>query len=583
MDLYIDLSSHVRDIIRKHAQQLLSQSSSSGSSSNAANNQTALVQSAIMCLDILVQLLGASGSWAQELNSILDEFVEMSEKLYAYIESIESAVVSGKAVEVKKLLGSVFLCIATCCKMLGAGCLSKFSVSLVAISALKHPHLRDCFPQRAMGHTLIVLDKEVTKVVSSSVAQTEGGIYRSELLFLQSIISTCTVLVVALPTFVHPYLNKVLSSFCRFSAFYHCSTAVHNKEQVSSMEAIDHCLLAVGGKIPSRLLLPVLLSIVDVAFSSGHETSLKFVQLIRSVAEKADRVTIISQLPKWLSLSLALLDYRRSYGDRSPVGDNVEHEIHNAITELCLKFTETELKAFITQINDWKNKSDEREGLSWTKEARCVTFYGLVHQLLDKLKFLFHPTFALFWPEVPEILKYVIKSAKKIILSQHGDLEGRVEVVASSAKKRKKQGASDIDISESQRQSLDELINLSTLIVTCVHGLCADSDVPFMNEDRYESVASPMLDFLSLRQPVNHQILMLTRNGSVAVRRAAVALLKDLFVGVGDDYSALLPECLPFLSELLEDDHNDVIADTRRTIAAIEELTGEKLDTYFNS
>lgn len=138
MDLYLDLSSHVRDIIRKHAQQLLSQSSSSGSNS-AANNQTALVQSAIMCLDILVQLLGSSGSWAQELNSILDEFVVMSEKLYAYIESIESTVASGKAVEVKKLLGSVFLCIATCCKMLGAGCLSKFSVSLNEISVLKHP------------------------------------------------------------------------------------------------------------------------------------------------------------------------------------------------------------------------------------------------------------------------------------------------------------------------------------------------------------------------------------------------------------------------------------------------------------
>lgn len=83
-----------------------------------------------------------------------------------------------------------------------------------------------------------------------------------------------------------------------------------------------------------------------------------------------------------------------------------------------------------------------------------------------------------------------------------------------------------------------------------------------------------------LWKPNNHQLLMLTRSNSVAVRRAAIAMLKDLFVGVGDDYTALLPECLPFLSELLEDDHNDVVADARRAIAAIEELTGEKLDTY---
>lgn len=53
------------------------------------------------------------------------------------------------------------------------------------------------------------------------------------------------------------------------------------------------------------------------------------------------------------------------------------------------------------------------------------------------------------------------------------------------------------------------------------------------------TVVSPALTAITaatsnelLWKPVNHQILMLTRNSSVAVRRAAVALLKDLFVGV---------------------------------------------------
>lgn len=51
-------------------------------------------------------------------------------------------------------------------------------------------------------------------------------------------------------------------------------------------------------------------------------------------------------------------------------------------------------------------------------------------------------------------------------------------------------------------------------------------------------------------------------------------------VQVGEEYLLLLPECLPFLSELLEDDSADVIAATGELIRYIEELSGEKLDAF---
>ena len=42
----------------------------------------------------------------------------------------------------------------------------------------------------------------------------------------------------------------------------------------------------------------------------------------------------------------------------------------------------------------------------------------------------------------------------------------------------------------------------------------------------------------------------------------------------------LVPECLPFLSELLEDNASDVTAQTGELIRYIEELSGEKLDAF---
>lgn len=47
-----------------------------------------------------------------------------------------------------------------------------------------------------------------------------------------------------------------------------------------------------------------------------------------------------------------------------------------------------------------------------------------------------------------------------------------------------------------------------------------------------------------------------------------------------DEYLTLLPECLPFLSELMEDSSRDVVAGASEAIKFIEELSGEKLDSY---
>lgn len=42
----------------------------------------------------------------------------------------------------------------------------------------------------------------------------------------------------------------------------------------------------------------------------------------------------------------------------------------------------------------------------------------------------------------------------------------------------------------------------------------------------------------------------------------------------------LLPECLPFLSELMEDANRDVVAAAADAIRFVEELSGEKLDEF---
>jgi U3 small nucleolar RNA-associated protein 10 len=49
---------------------------------------------------------------------------------------------------------------------------------------------------------------------------------------------------------------------------------------------------------------------------------------------------------------------------------------------------------------------------------------------------------------------------------------------------------------------------------------------------------------------------------------------------VGEEYILLLPECLPYLSEAMEDSASEVAALASEVIQSIEDVSGESLDSY---
>lgn len=67
------------------------------------------------------------------------------------------------------------------------------------------------------------------------------------------------------------------------------------------------------------------------------------------------------------------------------------------------------------------------------------------------------------------------------------------------------------------------------------------------------------------------------RSDDTAVRLAAVQCEMSLTEKLGEEWLSLLPQMLPFISELLEDDEEDVVAETGKWIRAIEGVLGESL------
>jgi U3 small nucleolar RNA-associated protein 10 len=81
-----------------------------------------------------------------------------------------------------------------------------------------------------------------------------------------------------------------------------------------------------------------------------------------------------------------------------------------------------------------------------------------------------------------------------------------------------------------------------------------------------------------LWKPLNHHILEACGNENRSeVRKAGISCLLKVIRTIGDEYMVLLPECLPVLSELLEDADEDIVTLAQECVAVGEELLGESL------
>ncbi|KAK8048515.1 armadillo-type protein [Apiospora phragmitis] len=80
------------------------------------------------------------------------------------------------------------------------------------------------------------------------------------------------------------------------------------------------------------------------------------------------------------------------------------------------------------------------------------------------------------------------------------------------------------------------------------------------------------------QKELNGALLKHLRSETAAVRLAAVKAEQSLTQRLGEDWLAMLPEMLPYISELQEDDDEEVERETQRWIVGIEEILGESLD-----
>jgi hypothetical protein len=583
--------------------------------------QAELPKSVLLCMDVLVYRLGEtasrSESWASALQDTLEDAVALMGTLSDLgagggqagketgmgrrardrsNSSDGSSDDSAKIDERTTVHGSAAL-------------LASSLVGALQMRAL--PYLSPL-----MGSMLVSLEKQTRVILTAGFDMRSLTDQRARALLVRSTLSAVSAVVTALPTFTHTFMLRVLQVCLPLTAAATdlMSSGGEDGAVISAalLRDVQTCLTAATTAIPPSRSLPVLRANAGVLLGMGPGVPAQLASLVAELFSGMERPAVLGNMQDACALAGLLLDHRRAMGEQ---GDSATEAMDAAVVEatavLLFKFTESELRQFILRLADWRDAGSEAEDTpaddAWRGAARATVFFRLMAMLSEKLRGVFVPTLALVWEDLVNVLTQLpTRAAKKAE-------EAGVEKKGTSKRGRsgdKGAGA----LAPAERAHTRELTTVATWASESIRLCCLHDATGFVDESRFEAVVAPLVDLLGHRdvfssdaeysefaqssvtpalvalacaaakdtlwKPMNHRILLLTRHSSDCVKTSCLATLHAMFQEVGEEYLILLPECIPFLAELLEEDNRQVTAETRELIQYIEGLSGESLDTY---
>ncbi|XP_019507348.1 PREDICTED: HEAT repeat-containing protein 1 [Hipposideros armiger] len=439
--------------------------------------------------------------------------------------------------EEKNVLGSALLCVAEVASTL---------------EALAIPQLPSLMP------SLLTTMKNTGELVS-------GDVYLlSALAALQKVVET-------LPHFISPYLEGVLSQ------------VIHLEKITSEMGLASQAnvrLMALKKTLATTLSPRVLLPAISKTYKQIEKNWKNHMGPYMSILQEHIGVMkkgeLTSHQPQLTAFFLEALDFRAQHpeNDLEEVG-KTENCIIDCLVAMVVKLSEVTFRPLFFKLFDWAKTED-------APKDRLLTFYNLANCIAEKLKGLF----TLF---AGHLVKPFADTLNQVNISK-----------------------TDEAFFDSENDPEKSCLLLQ-FILNCLYKIFLFDTQHFLSKERAEALMMPLVDQLenrlggeekfqervtqhlvpciaqfsvavaddSLWKPLNYQILLKTRDSSPKVRFAALITVLALAEKLKENYIVLLPESIPFLAELMEDECEEVEHQCQKTIQQLEAVLGEPLQSYF--
>ncbi|KAJ1644791.1 snoRNA-binding rRNA-processing protein utp10 [Coemansia asiatica] len=401
---------------------------------------------------------------------------------------------------------------------------------------------------------------------------------------------------------MHPYVRTIQGT---------SSNAGDLASQVR--DKADSLLTALSKNIPPRQLLPAQFAFHQKeASKQGAETIAAFVEFVGKTAGSLQRNYLLQFYKPLFKFFLSVFDATRNPAVPLAEVQAVEDAALSAFMRFVIKLNENLFKPLFLSFVEWAtadpsslpaipawtaasgavSSSDKELRMQSASEARLRVFYRALNMLFDKLKTIVAPYYSsVIDTTVAQLERYGV-SLDSIELQEEADRAEKpvpselwcavLESLYHSALYDSGSGFwTDANFLKIYRPLANQLANTKV-------PLGAPSDVAYeMYIGRVRKYLAPAASQLcaaagndAMWKSLNQESMMKSRSDDPAVRVGSLLVLQSLYEKLGEEFLILLPETIPYLAELLEDDNSRVERTTQETIKIIESYLGESLQAY---
>ncbi|KAK7526261.1 uncharacterized protein IWZ02DRAFT_416928 [Phyllosticta citriasiana] len=311
----------------------------------------------------------------------------------------------------------------------------------------------------------------------------------------------------------------------------------------------------------------------ESAVQAGYPAPREHLAALHRAIEMRPKSTVVKNAHQLFEFLIKAFDLRRTKLSSSEMSDEETEELIEEIEEAeqqvnavaittVMKLNDATFRPFFVRLVEWAAsgmpKKEARGGM-----LRATSLFVFLDTFFDKLKSIVTGYSSYMLDLAAEVLgKTSEKSAEHVHL-----LESTLSALAKSF------------------ENDDDDFWTAPSHFSVISGPLLSLIPAFASQSLTESHIIPSLTALAVaanspdhHKALNGAILKYMRSDSASTRLAAIKTEQALTEALGEEWLGLLPEMLPFISELQEDEDEQVERETARWIKRIEEVLGESLE-----
>ncbi|XP_076844012.1 HEAT repeat-containing protein 1 [Brachyhypopomus gauderio] len=454
--------------------------------------------------------------------------------------------------EERNVTGSALLCVAEITS---------------ALKALAIPHIHRLMP------ALLQALKERKDLLSNEV-------------YLLSAVTALQRTAETLPHFISPYLEGTVSQVARLTRV---------AERLSSCTQLTARLTSLSStlatKVSPRVLMPTITKCYSRMVDSQQSRLGPLLNILKEHIGHMEKDQLASHQSELTSFFLSALEFRAKHcqGHLEKTAE-IEGHVIDCLLVMVMKLSEVTFRPLFFKLFDWSR-------MQGSSKVHTLTFCRLADRLADKLKGLF----VLFAGQL-------VKPFSDLLQRLNASLTDEAFFTSEE-----EDDDDDSDEGNEDKSNVQKSCLLLEYILDCLHKIFLYDTQRFLSKERADALLSPLVDQLenmlggeqvyqsrvtqhlvpciaqfsvamgddSQWKVLNYKILLKTRHSSPKVRFSALLMVLELAGKLKENYTVLLPETIPFLAELMEDECEEVEHQVQNVIQEMETILGEPLQSYF--